>query len=150
MQNFKTVTLTLLGETAHFGFCPPQIVFFRGLGGGPQNIFFIGIFIFLWLRSPCKNLKSYDTPLCHFSNGGNNNNNKKKEKNTKNSGQPSAQRRSDQNVIFVAFFLTKLFDLVPWLFRIYCTAVNKESEDIRISEVRQTVQLLQPFLWRWG
>ncbi len=53
----------------------------------------IGIFLFLLLGSPCKNLKSYDTPLCHFSNGGTKN---KKEKNTKNSGQPSAQRRSDQ------------------------------------------------------
>ena len=41
--------------------------------------------------SPCKKLESYDTPLCHFSNGG------KKRKITKNSGQPSAQRRSNQN-----------------------------------------------------
>ena len=36
MQNFKTVAQTLLGETAHFGFCPPQIGFFRGLGGVPK------------------------------------------------------------------------------------------------------------------
>ena len=28
--------------------------------------------------SPCKKLKSYDTPLCHFSNGGKNNKNKKR------------------------------------------------------------------------
>merc|ERR1711940_440403 len=42
-----------------------------GCRGGPPNIFFIGFLIFLLVRSPCKNLKSYDTPLCHFSNGGN-------------------------------------------------------------------------------
>ena len=47
MQNFKTVTQTLLGETAHFGFWPPQIGFFRGLVGVPKYFFFIGIFIFL-------------------------------------------------------------------------------------------------------
>ena len=35
-------------------------------------------------------LKSYDTPLCHFSNGGTNN-----KKETK----PSAQRRSDQKIL---------------------------------------------------
>ena len=44
MQNFKTVAPTLLGETAHFGFCPPKIGIFRG---GGRNLFFIGIFIFL-------------------------------------------------------------------------------------------------------
>ena len=31
MQNFKNVGQTLLGETAHFGFCPPKIGFFRGV-----------------------------------------------------------------------------------------------------------------------
>ena len=36
MQNFITVTQTLLGETAHFGFCPPKIGFFGGLGRVPQ------------------------------------------------------------------------------------------------------------------
>ena len=57
------------------------------------------MFIFLWVWSPCKKLESYDTPLCHFSNGGNK---RKEKKNTKNSGlrhvstKPSAQRRSDQ------------------------------------------------------
>ena len=30
MQNSKTVVQTLLGETAHFGFCPPKIGFFNG------------------------------------------------------------------------------------------------------------------------
>ena len=30
--------------------------------------------------SPCKKLESYDTPLCHFSNGGNKNNTNKKRK----------------------------------------------------------------------
>ncbi len=33
MQNFKTVEQALLGEIAHFGFFPPQIGFFGGLGG---------------------------------------------------------------------------------------------------------------------
>ena len=68
MLNYQTVAQSLLGETVHFGFCPPKIGFFRGSGGSP-NFFFIGIFILLWLRSPCKKLKSYDTPLCRFSNG---------------------------------------------------------------------------------
>ena len=36
MQNCKTVAQTLLGETAHFGFCPPKIGVFRGLGGVPK------------------------------------------------------------------------------------------------------------------
>merc|ERR1711940_173608 len=35
-----------------------------------RNLFSIRIFIFLLLRSSCKNLKSYNNPLCHFSNGG--------------------------------------------------------------------------------
>ena len=30
------------------------------------------------VRNPCKNLKSYDNPLCQFSNGGNKNKNNKK------------------------------------------------------------------------
>ena len=30
LQNFKTVAQTLLGETAHFGFCPPKIGFLGG------------------------------------------------------------------------------------------------------------------------
>ena len=93
MENSKTVAQTLLGETAHFGFYPPKLGFFRGVGGSPNFFFFIGIFIFLWVRSSCKNLKSYDTSLCSFSNGGNS-----KWKNTKNSGQPSAQHHSDQNL----------------------------------------------------
>ena len=38
MQNFKTIAQTLLGETAHFGFCLAEISFFRGKGGSP--IFF--------------------------------------------------------------------------------------------------------------
>ena len=32
------------------------------------------------VRNPCKNLKSYDNPLCQFSNGGNNNKNNKNKK----------------------------------------------------------------------
>ena len=61
MQNSKTVAQTLLGETAHLGFCPPKIGFFRGVGGGGVSIFFLIGILFYWLvRSPCKNLKSYD------------------------------------------------------------------------------------------
>ena len=108
MENSKTVTQTLLGETAHFGFCTPKIGFFLvfffsldssyfcflgvhaklqncsanpseknspfwllpaqnrlfgGARGGPQIFFFIGIFIFLWVRTPCKKLNFYDTPF---------------------------------------------------------------------------------------
>ena len=66
MQNFKTVAQTLLEELAHFGFCPPKIGFFRGLGGVPKIFFFIGIFLIVLLGSPCKNLKSYDTPFYGF------------------------------------------------------------------------------------
>ena len=39
MQNFKTVPQTLLGETAHFGFCAPKIGFFREVGGVPEFVF---------------------------------------------------------------------------------------------------------------
>ena len=39
MQNLKTVAQTLLGETAHFGFCPPKIGFFRGVGGVSEICF---------------------------------------------------------------------------------------------------------------
>ena len=35
MQNSKIVAQTLLGETSHFGFCPPKIGYFRGVGGVP-------------------------------------------------------------------------------------------------------------------
>ena len=121
MQYFKTLPQTLLGGTAHLGFCAPKIGLIEGVGGvpeffsplessyfcelgahakfqncstsssgwngpfwllsaqnrvnwggrgGPRIFFSIGMFIFLWVRTPCKKLKSYDTPLCHFSNGG--------------------------------------------------------------------------------
>ena len=62
MQNSKTVPQTLLGETAHFGFCPPKIGFLGGLGGSP-NFFPIGIFIFLLIRSPCKLSKLQHKPF---------------------------------------------------------------------------------------
>jgi hypothetical protein len=29
-------------------------------------LFFIGILLFLLLRSPCKNVKPYDNPFCGF------------------------------------------------------------------------------------
>ena len=74
MQNSKIVAQTHPGETAHFGFCPPQIGFFRGVGGVPEIFFSLESSYFCDFRSPCKKLKSYDTPLRHFSNGGDNNN----------------------------------------------------------------------------
>ena len=40
MQNFKTVEQTLLGEIAHFGFCPPKIGLFGGAWGGVPKILF--------------------------------------------------------------------------------------------------------------
>ena len=39
MENFKIVAQTLLGETAHFGFCPPKIGFLGGPGGVPKILF---------------------------------------------------------------------------------------------------------------
>ena len=54
MQNSKTLAQTLLEETAHFGFCPPEIGFFGGPEGVPEIFFLIGILIFVLLRSPCK------------------------------------------------------------------------------------------------
>ena len=39
MKNFKIVGQTLLGETAHFGFCPPKWAFLRGQGGPPKFVF---------------------------------------------------------------------------------------------------------------
>ena len=39
---------------------------------------FIGILIFMLLRSPCKNLKPYDNPFRDFSNGGANKKKKKR------------------------------------------------------------------------
>ena len=46
--------------------CAVKITIFRG---GPPNLIFIGILLFLLLRNPCKNLKSYVMPLWGFSNG---------------------------------------------------------------------------------
>jgi len=37
--------------------------------GGPRISFFIGIFLFVLLGSPSKNLKSYDTSFLGLSNG---------------------------------------------------------------------------------
>ena len=38
LQNSKTLAQTLLGDTAHFGFCPPKIGL-GGLGGSPKIYF---------------------------------------------------------------------------------------------------------------
>ena len=52
--------------------------FFRGVRPPPPNLIFIGILQFLLLRSPCKNLKSYDNPLWGKGRGGNNKKKKRK------------------------------------------------------------------------
>ena len=39
-------------------------------GGGGPNFIFLPEFLFILVRSPCKNLKPYDNPFCEFSNGG--------------------------------------------------------------------------------
>ena len=48
--------------------------------GGPRNLIFIGILLTLLLRSPCKNLKSYDNPLWGKSREGKKKKKKKKKK----------------------------------------------------------------------
>merc|ERR1712105_307639 len=56
--------------------CPVKIAIFRGLGGVPKFNFHWNP-LFLLLRNPCKNLKSYDNPFWGKSKEG-----KKKEKKT--------------------------------------------------------------------
>merc|ERR1712074_51322 len=51
-----------------------------GARGGPRNLIFIGILLFLLLRNPCKNLKSYDNPFWGKSKEGKNNNKNRKVK----------------------------------------------------------------------
>ena len=46
MYNFKTVAQALLGETAHLGFCPPKIGFFRGVGRVPEIYFSLESYYF--------------------------------------------------------------------------------------------------------
>ena len=50
---------------------PPSTLeeIFQHTGGG-LNIFFLPEFLFILVRSPCKNLKPYDNPFWEFSNGG--------------------------------------------------------------------------------
>jgi hypothetical protein len=50
-------------KLAHF---PVKIGLFGGGRGCPQNLFLIGILIFMSLRSPCKKLKPYDNPFWGF------------------------------------------------------------------------------------
>jgi hypothetical protein len=46
-----------------------QNSYIKGARGGPPNLILIGILLFLLLRNPCKNLKSYDNPFWGKSNG---------------------------------------------------------------------------------
>ena len=61
MQNSKTVAQTLLGETAHFGLCPPKIGFFGGPGGVPEKKFPLESSYFCELGANAKN-KNPTTP----------------------------------------------------------------------------------------
>jgi hypothetical protein len=63
-----------------FPHLPVKIGLFWGVGGVPQLIFFIEILLFLLIRSPCKNLETYDNPLLGFSNGGKKKREEEKEK----------------------------------------------------------------------
>ena len=78
MQNFKTVAQALLGETAHFGFCPPKIGFFRGLGGAAKIYFLLESSYFCYLGTHAKIWNPTINPYRVLSNGTNNNTNKKK------------------------------------------------------------------------
>ena len=51
--------------------------------------FLVKILLLLLLRSPCKNVKLYDTPFWSFNNQDNKKRNNKKRKNTKNKWRPS-------------------------------------------------------------
>ena len=42
----------------------------RGPGGGGLNLIFLPEFLFILVRSQCKNLNSYDHPLWDFNNSG--------------------------------------------------------------------------------
>ena len=42
----------------------------RGPGGGGPNLIFLPHFLFIFVRSPSKNLNSYDNPLWNFNYGG--------------------------------------------------------------------------------
>ena len=54
MENFKAVAQTLLEQTAHFVFCPPQIGFFGGPGGVPEILFSLESKYFCYLGAPAK------------------------------------------------------------------------------------------------
>jgi hypothetical protein len=54
-----------LGTLQQFLNFSPQICESAG-GWGVPKFFFIGILIFMLLRSPCKNLKPYDNPFWGF------------------------------------------------------------------------------------
>ena len=69
LAKFQNCSTNPSGRNSPFRLFFAQNRLFWGARGGPRNFFFIGIFIFLLLRSPCKNLKSYDDPFCGFRYG---------------------------------------------------------------------------------
>ena len=62
MQKIKILRHPLLGQTAHFGFCPPKIGFFRGLGGSPKIVFHWKPNIFV-TQKPMQNFKTVGQTL---------------------------------------------------------------------------------------
>ena len=86
MQSFGT-----LGQFLKLPPCSPKYSIVRGV---PPILFLIGILIFLWVRSLCKNLEPYNNPFWDFNNGGES----KSEKIliTKNSGLPKLLRWSHE------------------------------------------------------
>ena len=55
MRNSKTVAQTFLGETAQFGFCPPKIGFFSGVGGVAESFSSLESSFFCDLGAHAKN-----------------------------------------------------------------------------------------------
>jgi hypothetical protein len=64
-KNFKKPSNFSQKKTKKPSKSPP-----RGPGGGGPNLIFLPEFLFILVRSPCKNLNSYDNPLWYFNNGG--------------------------------------------------------------------------------
>ena len=67
------LNLTLVSQQQKWTTFSPlsgQDSYIGGGGGGPRNFIFSGILLFLLLRNPCKNLKSYDNPFWKNSDEG--------------------------------------------------------------------------------
>ena len=67
MQKIKILRHPLLGQTAHFGFCPPKIGFFRGLGGVPGIFFPLESSYFCDLGAHAKNQNPTTPPYASLA-----------------------------------------------------------------------------------